>query len=166
VTDYFRDIWDKLKSAIEDELTDLRYMEVLSAVSDKIEGDVNAKEWDILQALREPDPTPEAKSAGIQREDMLNLSNTTIIARTRLELDGDILFLLRGEDGMPLTPNNELIDLHKWGVDVSVKNWHFFLLSMIEVAKIVGEIVEGVQPKTIMESSTLSGRSVADSVSA
>lgn len=145
--DFFEGIWDKLQKTVNRELEDLSYMEIITATSNKVDGHINEDAWDILQALREGKLPDNARKEGITEADMLNMSNTMILARTRIELDGDIFFLLRGEDGKPLPINQDLIQLHKYGVETSIQNWHFFLNFMIDVTKTIGEIVGAVTPK-------------------
>jgi len=60
-------------------------------------------------------------------------SELKIVARTRIELDGDIMVLLPTnnykKDG-DIIINQELLSLHKDNVDVAVKNWNSFVNNM------------------------------------
>jgi hypothetical protein len=143
---YFSKILEKLKDTLEKELEDLSYMEILTATSNKIDGHINEDAWDILQAIRKGELPKNAESENITKGDMLSSENTIILARTRIELDGDFAFLVRGnDDGQPLPINQDVIRLHEYGIENSIENWHFFLNYMIEVTKTVEGIL-GIKP--------------------
>lgn len=127
---------------MEKEVEDLSYMEIITGVSDKVDGHIDGEAWDILQGLRRAKLPENAEKEGITQEDMLKIpDNVMILARTRLELDGDILFLLRGEDGKPLPMSQEAMEMHKMSIKTSVENWHYFLGFVLELTAMVGAIM-------------------------
>ena len=143
---FFDDIWTSLKKTISTELQDLSYMEIITATSDKVDGHLDNKGWDVLDSLRRGKPPSHYGSTiegerDITEKDMLNMSNVKILARTRIELDGDVFFLLKSENGKPTELSKEVMEFHKLGIEVSVKNWEIFLRFVVEMAEMVGTIV-------------------------
>jgi hypothetical protein len=107
---------------IKREIRDLSYMEIITTV-----GDVNANVNPDLELVI----------------DALKKSELRIIARTRIELDGDIMVLLptsnNTKDG-DITINQEIMALHKENVEVAVHNWNNFMNNMLTALKTVIEI--------------------------
>jgi len=81
-------------------------------------------------------------------------SELKIVARTRIELDGDIMVLLPTnnykKDG-DIIINQELLSLHKDNVDVAVKNWNSFVNNMFFALRAVFEIAGVKQPQALDE---------------
>lgn len=104
------------------QLEDLTYLEVLTTGAD-------------TSKLRLTDEHPEI-------DDALKASGEmTILARTRIELDGDITVLLPLKNNAEDTSiNNEVLDIHKENVKMAIENWHSFLNTAIEAAKTIAYI--------------------------
>jgi hypothetical protein len=145
---FFDDVWEKLKITVKRELEDLSYMEIVTATSDKVENHLDGEGWDILDSLRRGNPPPASEKKNITVNDMLNLSNVNVLARTRIELDGDVFFLLKSKDGIPTALSKEVMEFHKMGVDISVKNWQMFLQFVLEMTETIGTIVGDPSIKT------------------
>jgi hypothetical protein len=107
---------------IKKEIRDLSYMEIITTV-----GDVNANVNPDLELVI----------------DALKKSELRIIARTRIELDGDIMVLLptsnNTKDG-DITINQEIMALHKENVEVAVHNWNNFMNNMLLALKTIIDI--------------------------
>ena len=61
----------------------------------------------------------------------LKAEDVRILARTRIELDGDIMVLLPAEKGEDLKINKEILAIHKENVDTAVANWNNFMRNML-----------------------------------
>lgn len=139
---FFEDVWKRFTETIRTEIQDLSYMEIVTGVSDKVDGHIDGDAWDILQGLRRAKLPENAEKEGITQSNMLKIpDNVTILARTRIELDGDVFFLLYGQDGKPLPLSQEAMELHKMGINTSIENWHYFLRFILELTATVGAIV-------------------------
>lgn len=148
MVDFFKNIWEKLKKTVEVELEDLSYMEIITATSENVGGHIDNNGWDILDSLRRGKPPSEYGQARdaemeITKEDMLDLSNTEILARTRIELDGDVINIIKGNKGEPIKLKESAMELHKLGINVSVQNWESFLRFVLEMTSTLGAIVQG-----------------------
>jgi hypothetical protein len=110
---------NKLFGDIGDQLQDLTYVEVATG-SAKVLSDVKIN--------------PGAKDV----LDELNRTGVTVLARTRIELDGDIVMLLptEGEGGV-IKINKEVMDLHKENTTVAVNNWNNFLNLILATVKVL-----------------------------
>jgi len=156
LVEFFDSIWEKLKTVITRELEDLSYMEIITATSEKVDGHIDNEGWDILDSLRRGNPPSNSGNTGeenIGADDMLSLSNVKVLARTRIELDGDVFNLLRGENGTPIKLTAETMAMHELGAGLAVKNWGNFLNIVVNLAQIIGDIVG--DPK--IRSSSLKG---------
>lgn len=97
-------------NTIKREINDLSYVEVVTAAGDP-KTDVN--------------PDAEMVILGLKAEEV------RILARTRIELDGDIMVLLPAEKGEDLKINKEILAIHKENVDTAVANWNNFMHNML-----------------------------------
>ena len=105
---------DDLKNTIKEYLTDLTYIDVTTLI-----GDPKKTKWKL-------DPSKNIKE---QIADM----DVTLLAKTVIELDGDITQILPGDPATgDVIINKEILQLHKESVDAAVENWDSFVKNMIE----------------------------------
>lgn len=105
---------DDLKKTIKEYLTDLTYIDVTTLI-----GDPKKTKWKL-------DPSKNIKE---QIADM----DVTLLAKTVIELDGDITQILPGDPATgDVITNKEILQLHKESVDTAVENWDSFVKNMIE----------------------------------
>lgn len=105
---------DDLKKTIKEYLTDLTYIDVTTLI-----GDPKKTKWKL-------DPSKNIKE---QIADM----DVTLLAKTVIELDGDITQILPGDQSTgDVIINKEILQLHKESVDAAVENWDSFVKNMIE----------------------------------
>ena len=105
---------DDLKKTIKEYLTDLTYIDVTTLI-----GDPKKIKWKL-------DPSKNIKE---QIADM----DVTLLAKTVIELDGDITQILPGDPATgDVIINKEILQLHKESVDAAVENWDSFVKNMIE----------------------------------
>jgi phosphoribosylformylglycinamidine (FGAM) synthase PurS component len=105
---------DDLKNTIKEYLTDLTYIDVTTLI-----GDPKKIKWKL-------DPSKNIKE---QIADM----DVTLLAKTVIELDGDITQILPGDPATgDVIINKEILQLHKESVDAAVENWDSFVKNMIE----------------------------------
>lgn len=98
---------ENLKKTIKEYLTDLTYIDVTTLI-----GDPKKTKWrldyrDIKEQIAEMD--------------------VTLLAKTVIELDGDITQILPGDHATgDVITDKEILDLHKQSVDATVENWDSF----------------------------------------
>jgi hypothetical protein len=109
----------KFINTIKREINDLSYVEVVTAAGDP-KTDVN--------------PDAEMVILGLKAEEV------RILARTRIELDGDIMVLLPAEKGEDLKINKEILAIHKENVDTAVANWNNFMHNMLTALELLMSI--------------------------
>ena len=146
MVDFFKNAWNKLKDTVEEEIQDLSYMEVITAVSDDVEKHIDNTGWDVLQSLRLGNPPShygevQGQEKEITKDDMLTSENTEIIARTRIELDGDVLTILKGKDAKTAALSEDLMTLHNKGIEISVENWKMFLEFVLRLTALIGVMI-------------------------
>lgn len=125
---------DKLRSTIQNEINDLSYIEVITAISDDTLIEIDPAKNDIIDALR----------SGKQK--------IKILARTRIELDGDITMILPGDkDGNPTNIDIEIMKMHKANVDAAVQNCNNFLHMMLDALRIVISLVDPAKASLLKE---------------
>ena len=129
-------------------------MEIITATSENVAGHIDNNGWDILDSLRRGKPPSEYGQARdaemeITKEDMLDLSNTEVLARTRIELDGDVINIIKGNKGEPIKLKESAMELHKLGIDVSVQNWESFLHFVLEMTNTIGVIIGTVNASNV-----------------
>jgi hypothetical protein len=108
---------DNIFAKITDQLKDLSYVEVITAKGSpdvKIDSDKN-----VLEAL----------------------NAVEILARTKIELDGDIITVL------PITKvniedkiNQEIMKVHKENVEVAVQNWKSFMDTILNAVSLIADL--------------------------
>jgi len=72
------------------------------------------------------------KSTG---ETIYVIKETGVVAKTIIELDGDIIFQVPVEStgGEDSTLDEKLLELHKANVELALENWRVFMSTLIEI---------------------------------
>jgi hypothetical protein len=70
----------------------------------------------------------------------LEKNQITILARTNIELDGDITIIVPTKDGQGVSVNQEIMTIHKENTAVAVANWNNFMNMIMQVIKIIAEL--------------------------
>jgi hypothetical protein len=99
---------------IKDQLQDLSYVEIVTAVAQEpgsVSIDENADQ--IVQELAQ--------------------HGAAILARTRIELDGDIAMILPSDGQGSAKINTDILNLHKENTATAVQNWKSFLDMIIDL---------------------------------
>jgi hypothetical protein len=123
-----KNLWEKFMDTLKNELSDLSYIEIVTAAGDpKTEIDPNNDARDIVAALR-------------------SLEKVRVLARTRIELDGDIGMIVPTKDDGNLSILNDILNIHKQNVDVAVVNWNSFVQNMLKALDILVSIAKGTSP--------------------
>jgi hypothetical protein len=113
-----RGLLDNIFAKITDQLKDLSYVEVITAKG-----------------------SPDVKIDS-EKENVLDALNAVeILARTKIELDGDIIMVLpttktNGEDKI----NQEIMKVHKENVEVAVQNWKSFMDTILNAVSLIAEL--------------------------
>src|SRR5215203_4103210 len=113
-----KSLLDSLFAKLTDQLKDLSYVEVITAKG-----------------------SPDVKIDS-EKENVLDTLNTVeILARTKIELDGDIVMILpitkvNGEDRI----NQEIMKIHKENVEASVQNWKSFMDTILNAVSLIAEL--------------------------
>jgi hypothetical protein len=124
-----KSLWDKFMDTMKKELQDLSYIEIITAAGDpKSDVDPENNARDLVDALR-------------------SLENVRALARTRIELDGDIGMILPTGEGGSLTINYEILNIHKENVAVAVANWNSFVQNLLTVLDMLVSIGRGTPPR-------------------
>jgi hypothetical protein len=114
------------------QLQDLSYVEVITAAGDpKTKIDPEAE--NVLDALNQ----------------------VSIIARTRIELDGDIIVILPTDKGGEVKINKDVMDIHKANVDAAVQNWNQFMNTILQAIGLLCELT-GLTKKDVFDQLQLS----------
>jgi hypothetical protein len=123
-----KNLWEKFMDTLKNELSDLSYIEIVTAAGDpKTEIDPNNDARDIVAALR-------------------SLEKVRALARTRIELDGDIGMLVPIKEDGGVSIDNDILNIHKQNVDVAVANWNSFVQNMLQALNILVSIARGTSP--------------------
>jgi hypothetical protein len=123
-----KNLWETFMDTLKNELIDLSYIEIVTAAGDpKSEIDPNNDARDIVAALR-------------------SLEKVRALARTRIELDGDIGMIVPTKDDGNLSILNDILNIHKQNVDVAVANWNSFVQNMLKALDILVGIAKGTSP--------------------
>jgi hypothetical protein len=123
-----KNLWEKFMDTLKNELSDLSYIEIVTAAGDpKTEIDPNNDARDIVAALR-------------------SLEKVRVLARTRIELDGDIGMIVPTKEDGDLSILNDILNIHKQNVDVAVANWNSFVQNMLKALDILVSIARGTSP--------------------
>jgi hypothetical protein len=143
----FDEIRETLQRIVREQLEDLSFVEIMTAESDNINAKINPNYENFLVALTAKSGNPlrlkpkaggEAKEATITKKEDGELKGK-VLARTRIELDGDIALIL------PTNRNEidaEVLQLHKTNVDVAVQNYRLFVNAIFDVLKIAVNLTQ------------------------
>ncbi len=105
------------------QLEDLTFVEIITAAGDtKIQID------------------PEADNI------LTTLNKVSVLARTRIELDGDILEIVPTDQGGEARINKDIMDIHKENVDAAVQNWNNFMKTVLQVIELMSSITGQAKP--------------------
>ena len=134
-----KNITKNLLETVNSAVIAAKYMEIVTAFSDNINGRIDPKYHDLVQAITArsgTEITTEIKAEGdeakrIKGNDELRAE---ILARTWIGLDGDIAMIL--PKNRPEI-DSEILQLHKANVDVAVQNWRYFLDTMMKGIQIL-----------------------------
>lgn len=89
---------------------------------------------------------PDAEMVIIGAKD----ADLKILARTRIELDGDIMVLLPTIGGAEdVTINKEIMEIHKENVSVAVQNWQSFMKNMFDALQMIMNVT-GLTKKDVL----------------
>lgn len=110
---------DTFLSKIGDQLQDLTYVEVITAACNTAAILIDSGK-DILEELSK--------------------ANAQVLARTRIEHDGDIIMLLPTEPQNNAKINKDIMDIHKESTTVAVENWKSFLNVIVSLIDTLGLI--------------------------
>ena len=102
---------DRFIGSIRDQLEDLTYVEIVTAAA--------------------VSPGIIIDPAAVHVIEELNRNNAGILARTRIELDGDILVILPSDPQGGAKIDKDVLAIHKENTAVAVENWKNFLNMMI-----------------------------------
>lgn len=86
--------------------------------------------------------------------DALKAGQVTILARTNIELDGDITVIVPTKDGQGVTVNQEIMTIHKESTSVAVQNWESFLNMIITLINAIAKLA-GIGTDNIVEKLSL-----------
>jgi hypothetical protein len=116
-----------------------KYMEIVTASSDNINGKIDDRHQDLVQAItarsgNEVTTEPKAEGKEVTRIKATDELRAEILARTWIGLDGDVAMILP-KNRVGIDP--EILQLHKANVDVAVQNWRYFLDTMIKGVQIL-----------------------------
>ena len=70
----------------------------------------------------------------------LEKNQITILARTNIELDGDITVIVPTKEGQGVIVNQEILAIHKENTVTAVTNWTNFMNMIIDVIKIIAQL--------------------------
>ena len=80
----------------------------------------------------------------------LKAEEVKILARTRIELDGDIMVLLPAEKGSDeVKINKDILLIHKENVDTAVNNWNNFMKNLLSALDLLVSITGLPKPELI-----------------
>ena len=109
---------DEIFVKVRDQLKDISYVEVITATGAP-EEKIDSNKDNVLDAI-----------AALE-----------ILARTTIELDGDIVMIIptnrvNGE----LKVNKEIMDIHKQNVDAAVQNWKSFMDTILNAINLITKL--------------------------
>jgi hypothetical protein len=109
---------DEIFAKVRDQLKDISYVEVITATGSP-EQKIDSNKDNVLDAI-----------AALE-----------ILARTTIELDGDIVMIIptsrvNGE----LKVNKEIMEIHKQNVDAAVQNWKSFMDTILNAISLVSKL--------------------------
>jgi hypothetical protein len=83
------------------------------------------------------------------------LNQVSVLARTRIELDGDIVEILPMEQSGQASINKDVMDIHKENTAAAVQNWNNFMNTILNVVSMLGKLA-GMSPEEMKNSLHLS----------
>jgi hypothetical protein len=114
--------FDKFIEKVKEQLQDLTYVEIATAITQE----------------------PGTISMDSSANDMvleLHQKGAAILARTRIELDGDIFMILPADAQGGAKINTDVLNIHKENTAVAVQNWKSFLNSIIEFINTISQLI-------------------------
>lgn len=134
-----REITKNLLETVNSAVIAAKYMEIVTAVSDNINGRIDPQYYDLVEAITARSGTAITTERNAEGEEAKRTKGNDelraeILARTWIGLDGDIAMILpknRSEI------DSEILQLHKANVDVAVQNWRYFLDTMMKGIQIL-----------------------------
>ncbi len=134
-----REITDNLLETVNSAVIAAKYMEIVTALSDNINGRIDPQYHDLVQAITARSGTlvttgPKEKDEEPTRIKANDELRAEILARTWIGLDGDIAMILP-RNRPEIDP--QILQLHRANVDVAVQNWRYFLDTMIKGIQIL-----------------------------
>lgn len=87
--------------------------------------------------------TAEKKSTG---EEIYDIKEGGIAAKTIIEIDGDIIVKLPVEDqeGNAVVLNERILEIHEENVAMAMENWRTFITTLVEIASDLKEMLSAV----------------------
>jgi hypothetical protein len=115
--DFFKTAYEQILN----ELRDLSYVEVITAAGDPYVNLDTGKE-NIIDALQSATVKPK------------------ILARTKIELDGDIFMIIPTQNDDSAKIEQDVLAIHKENVDAAIANWNQFMNTILQAIKVTAEI--------------------------
>jgi hypothetical protein len=133
------DIRNNLLRTVNSAVIAAKYMEIVTALSDNINGKIDPQYQDLVQAITARSGNVIATESKADDEEATRVKSddelrAEILARTWIGLDGDVAMILP-KSRVGIDP--EVLQLHKANVDVAVQNWRYFLDTMIRGIQIL-----------------------------
>ena len=133
------DIRNNLLRTVNSAVIAAKYMELVTALSDNINGKIDPQYQDLVQAITARSGNVIATESNADGEQATRAKSddelrAEILARTWIGLDGDVAMILP-KSRVGIDP--EVLQLHKANVDVAVQNWRYFLDTMIRGIQIL-----------------------------
>jgi len=134
-----REITNNLLETVNAAVIAAKYMEIVTALSDNINGRIDPQYHDLVQAITARSGTlvttePKAEGEEATRIKANDELRAEILARTWIGLDGDIAMIIP-KNRPEVDP--QVLQLHRANVDVAVQNWRYFLDTMIKGIQIL-----------------------------
>lgn len=87
--------------------------------------------------------TAEKKSTG---EEIYDIKEEGIAAKTIIEIDGDIIVKLPVEDqeGNAVVLNERILEIHEENVAMAMENWRTFITTLVEIASDLKDMLSAV----------------------
>jgi hypothetical protein len=121
---------DKFLSLIGDQIQDLTNVEIITASATSVSIKINSGADNIL--------------------DELSRANAQVLARTRIELDGDIVMLLPTDLQTGAKVNKDIMDIHNNSTKVAVENWKSFLDMIVSLVNTIVTLT-GLSKASVLE---------------
>jgi hypothetical protein len=121
---------DKFLSLIGDQIQDLTNVEIITASASSASIKIRSGADNIL--------------------DELSKANAEVLARTRIELDGDIVMLLPTDSQSGAKVNKDIMDIHNNSTKVAVENWKGFLNMVVSLVDTIITLT-GLSKESVLE---------------